>query len=447
MSQLLSKGPPQFIVPARNLQEVTQNCDEDAPLESGDPRWQDFAPARGDYAMAALRRELEWRKERSFVHAAFVSHRGAGKSTEILRLTADLMHRYETLYLPATLELDPFDIEMEDLLLSLAAAVEAHLRSTDRPLPGELLEQVANWFNDIVRTTKWGASFNAETAAGITVDAGVPFLGKLFGGIKALFKQESEYRTEVKQVLKKYPGALLTSVNRLLDAAAEQVTPRELLVVIDNLDRYSPEVIDRLLIQGSDRIRSLHCNLILTPPISLLLRPMSEQLDTFYGCHILYAVRIRRPDQRYDEFDGPGRDLMEQALRRRIDLDRLIPDRTARDRLIAASGGSIREMLDLVSQAAFGAAGEIIERVDVERVLGRRKQRLRDLINANGWMSTLVEIGRRKQIFKEEDSMCLEVLFHRLAFKYNQEGWYDIHPLIAELPEFKDAAAARNAGT
>jgi hypothetical protein len=113
----------------------------------------------------------------------------------------------------------------------------------------------------------------------------------------------------------------------------------------------------------------------------------------------------------------------------------MIPERAARDRLISSSGGAIRELLELVSQAAFMARGSVITAEDVERAVSRRKQRLRDLINANGWMDVLRRLAREKQIFPDDD--CLAVLFHRLAFKYNGSGWYDIHPLVAELPEFQ----------
>ena len=52
-------------------------------------------------------------------------------------------------------------------------------------------------------------------------------------------------------------------------------------------------------------------------------------------------------------------------------------------------------------------------------------------------MPTLVTIARDKQI--SDDPRAFEVLFYYLAFKYNGEGWYDIHPLVAEIPEFKRA--------
>ncbi|KYF80704.1 hypothetical protein BE11_06625 [Sorangium cellulosum] len=414
-----------------------RNCDPDVPLPNDDPRWQDFSLARGDHSMAALEKELEWRPYDRFVHATFVSHRGAGKSTEILRLTERLSEAYEPVYIEATVEMDPFRIEAEDLLLNMALAVEQKMRERGTPLPADLLSRVTGWFNEVVRTTKWAQNYNAEAAAGMDLKAELPFVGSLFGSLKALFKQESEYRTEVKQVLRKYPGTLLQSVNELLDAARKLLGERDLLVIVDNLDRYEPEVIDRLLVQGADRMRELRSNLLLTPPISLLLQPKSAQLDTLYSCHVLYTVRLRRSDQEYDAFDGPGRDLMEQALSLRMDLDTVIPAREARDRLIAASGGAVRELLDLVSQAAYMARGTVITRDDVERAVALRRQRMRDLINANGWLDALVKLAGDKQIFP--DKACMDVLFHRLAFKYNGDGWYDVHPLVAEIPEFVNA--------
>jgi hypothetical protein len=155
--------------------------------------------------------------------------------------------------------------------------------------------------------------FNAEAAAGAEGKIAIPFVGSLFGSVKSLFKHESEYRTEIKQVLRRYPGTLLRSVNELFDAA--------------------------------------------------------------------------------------------------------------------------NELLHLVFQSALLASGDVILEADVERAMAMRKQELRDMINANGWLQALLTIHQTKQITDDEKS--LRVLFHYLAFKYNGDGWYDVHPLIAEIPEFE----------
>lgn len=433
----LTRKPPSALKPARTRHEVVRYCDPDEPLRSGDTRWEDFSPARGNGGTEALEQALALRVPERFVHAALVSHRGAGKSTEILRLSDRLCDLYEPVYLEATVEMDPFALEAEDLLFNLALAVESAMRDRGTPLPEPLLMRVRKWFEEVVSTTKWVQGFNAEAAAGIESKISSPFFGGIFGSLKALFKQESEYRAEVKQVLRKYPGTLLQSVNELFDAANEMLGNRSLLVIVDNLDRYTAEVIDKLLGVGADRIRQLRCNLILTPPIGLLLQPRSAQLDRIYTCHFLYAIRLRNPGQAYDLFDGPGRDLMEEALRRRIDFDKLLPEKAARDRLISASGGSMRELLNLVYQSVLLTRNEQITEADVEKAVAQRKQILRDLINANGWIDTLVRIANEHQI--HTDPKCMAVLYYYLAFKYNGDGWYDIHPLVDEIPEFKRA--------
>lgn len=152
----------------------------------------------------------------------------------------------------------------------------------------------------------------------------------------------------------------------------------------------------------------------------------------------LFTVRLRRPDQRYDEFDGPGRDLLERALARRIDLDLLIPEKAVRDRLIGACGGGVRGLLELVAWAgAYAQQGKapIVREEDAERAISRSKQHLRDQINSKGWWPAVMHVAETKQV--SDDNRCMEILFHRLAFKYNGDGWYDIHPLITELKEFK----------
>jgi len=432
MSTLVS-ATPRTLAPARTLSDVVHNCDQDDPLPNGDPRWQDLSEGRGDAAAETLVQDLQARQSGQIIHAAFVSHRGAGKSTELRRIAGLVGEAYHPLYIEATVEMDPIRIESEDLLLNIALAVEKEMRRIGKSLPAELLRRVEQWFADAIRSTKWAQGYDANVAAGIEGKFEIPFLGSMFAQAKALMRYESEYRTEVKQVLKKFPGTLIQNVNDFLEAAQQALGGRALLLMIDNLDRYDPTVIDELLVIGADRIRSLRCNLILTPPISLLLQPRSAQLDASYACYDMFTVRLRTRDQRYDAFDGPGRDLLEQVLAKRIDLGVVMPDKEVRDRLIAASGGGIRELLDLVSWTARFArlGGAIITEPDVEKAIARRKQRLRDQINVNGWWDALGHIAETKEV--GDDDKSLAVLFHRLAFKYNGEGWYDVHPLVDEL--------------
>ncbi|MRG90655.1 hypothetical protein [Polyangium spumosum] len=436
MSNLVAPTKPTVEL-ARTLGAVMRACNTESPLQGDDPRFLDLAEGRGDHATERLIRRLRKTERGELLHAAFVGHRGAGKTTEIQRVLRDVADLYLPVYIEATLEMDSIRIEVEDLLLNIAIAVEAEMRRIGKELPQELLERVEGWFAEKVRTTRWAHGLGADVVTGAEGKLAAPFVASLFAQARTLLKYESEYRTEVKQVLKQYPGTLLQSVNDILDAAHERLDGRSLLVVIDNLDRYEPTVIDELLVATSDRIRRLRCCLLLTPPVSLLLQPKSARLDDRYACFDLFTVRLRKPEQRYDEFDAgaPGRDLLEQALGKRIDVGVMIPEKEARDRLIAASGGAIRELLELTSLSAEFARGDVILEADVEKALAYKKQRMRDQINVNDWWPALRDIAETKQV--TADPRSLNLLFYRFVFKYNGEGWYDIHPLIAELKELR----------
>jgi hypothetical protein len=420
---------------ARTVDEAIAACSGEEPLQPDDPRYVDLSDARGDdNARRLLRRRLTIRRDNGFAKIMFLSHRGSGKSTELLRLKGELeqVNRYRCLYLEANVEMDPNAIEGEDLLLALARAVEEFMRVREGlPLPMESLARVTSWFRDILRTTEWGRSSSVERGLGE-----LPPLGALLANFNAITRHESRHRTEVRQAFQRVPGTLLDAINQIFDQANHLLHLHhrgELLVIIDNLDRYPPDVVDRLLLRGADRIHELHCNLMLTPPIHLHYRPPSVALGEHYICEIMSAIRLRGPKDPYDAPQDPGRKLLLDALGKRIHLPSLIPEVEARERLVLASGGAIRDLLKLVAAAALRAEGETITRKEVERAVALRRTEMRDQINANGWAAALAGIQQRKQI--DENDACQAVLYHRLAFKYNGEGWYDIHPVVAEIEE------------
>lgn len=434
---------------AETLDEAIAACSGEEPLEPGDQRYLDLSGARGEASRTVIQRRLTARPPGArFEKIMFFSHRGAGKSTELLRLQGDLeaAHRYRVLYLEANVEMDPHVIEAEDLFLALARAVDQFMRGLGLPLPEASLERVTSWFKDVVGTTTWGQSVGLEKglalSAGVDAKGGkIPLLGSLLATVNGIMKFESEYRVEVRQAFRRFPGALLDAVNQLLRAADQLLQFHghgELLVVIDNFDRYPPDVVDKLLVQGAERIGELRCSLVVTPPISLHYRPRTTALRELYTCEVMPAVRLRRPEDPYDALDGPGRDLLLQALSRRIHL-RLIPDEAARDRLVVASGGAMRDLLRLFAEAALRSTGEVVTLADVRTAVKLRIATLRDQVNANGWAPTLAGISRRKQI--DDDDACQHVLYHRLALKYDGDGWYDVHPLVAELDEFRKERA------
>ncbi|MEZ4268450.1 MAG: hypothetical protein R3F39_18955 [Myxococcota bacterium] len=423
--------------PATSLEDATAALDAERPLQYGDVRFEDLAPARGGDVTQRMRRALERKQPGRFKAMVFASHRGAGKSTELFRLAHDLRDRYQCLYLEANVEMDAQAIAMEDLVLVLAREVATLMQREGLPLESELLSDIAKWFGETIQTTDIGQTYVSEMRAEAGAGGAVAGFVKLMASMTALLRVESQHRETLKQVLRQYPGALMDAVNKLLTAAHKRLKDergRELLVIIDNLDRYEPSVIDDLIVRHGNQLLELKCNLILTPPIVLIYRPETGPVEDYFKIEVMNAVRLRGPHDPPDQLSGPGRELLLAALNKRIDIARLIPEEHVRDRLIVASGGSIRDLLELTADATLEADGLVLTLRDIEAAARRRRTVMRDKMNSNGWADALATIARTKQI--DADTACLLALYNRMAFKYNGDGWYDVHPLLHEIPEF-----------
>lgn len=427
--------------PAKNLEELAITLREE-PLSATDERYVDLSEARGDTTRRRLTRRLRSNSSDNFLHMAIASHRGSGKTTEIKRLMQDIQGSYYCLYLEANVEANARQLDLEDLLLILTRKIFEMTTGIGCTLDSSLLEKIENWFGVITRTTSVSEAFKLEIEATVKNLTPIKRIGEFLSRCTALIKFESEHREELKTVLRQYGGSLLELVNQLLDAAREQTEKdqRKLLIIIDNLDRYDPEQMDRLLIRQGDTLTKLRCNLLVTPPIALVYRPKNGQIADYYVSEIMHSVRLREKTSPYTSVEEPARRLLIEALSKRMELEKLIPDRTAHDRLLMASGGAMRELLSLILNASLDAPDQIIRKEDVEKAVLRERARMRDTMNTQGWAKALARIGTNKQVF--DGQTCMDILYHRFAFHYNGEGWYDVHPLISETDEFKQEKAA-----
>lgn len=426
---------------ARTLEDAYRACEPDRPLSSDHPYYEDLTPGRGDHSVASLLRRFnlhqpaEEDEDASFVRVAFLSHRGAGKTTELNQLSAQLRHRFHSIHLSANTKLHEQDIDAEDLLFAVAVSVEEDARERGAPLPADVVQRVGEWFVEVVKTTTWAKGIEWSVSAPT-----LPLFTRVTEKIGAVFRYSADHRVEVRQALRRQPTALVEAVNQLLAAARVTLESegRDLVVVIDNLDRYPPNVAKNLLIDQSAMVHDLKCHLIVTPPISLHYQPDGEPLERYNDVEVMNTVRLRSASEPYSRVEDPGRAVLVRALNKRLDVTALIPDSTDVDRLLAASGGAMRDLLALIQRVVLvtpAGPGGVLRRDAIERAIANVKTDIRDRVNVNGWAETLAYFARHKQPPAEPHAMT--VLFQRLALKYNGTGWYDVHPLVAELPEIQ----------
>ncbi|MGI2909306.1 ATP-binding protein, partial [Tolypothrix sp. VBCCA 56010] len=95
-----------------------------------------FAPVRGREVIKVLKRTITHVSPNNPTCQLFTGHIGCGKSTELLRLKAELQQEgYHVVYFQATEDLELADVDITDILLAIAHQVSKSLETSKITLP------------------------------------------------------------------------------------------------------------------------------------------------------------------------------------------------------------------------------------------------------------------------------------------------------------------------
>ncbi len=430
--------------PAQTLQQVYRNADPSRPLTADHPWYVDLSGAREQIRPGLLRRFAmkqpgDFEDGLGWERILFLSQRGTGKTTELNNIASELRDRYEVVMITANAELHTTEFDFTELLLIIALSVERHMREfRNLPLARETLDAVRRWFAEVTRQEELVKRWEVELG-GKAEGAGERGWLAFSGGLSGLLRYAGEVRNQIVEQLKQSPGDLVNRVNDVLRAAHERIQEggehtRELLLIVDNLDRYPSRTLDAALVQGADHLRALYANLILTPSLALVARPESEPITALYASEYMHTPAVRGIDDPPELVRDPGRRLLFQMLDKRIDRASVMEDPDAlTEELIRLSGGSLRDLLRLVQASCLHAQGDRLNMDALRRAKAKELSLLRLTVNTSGFLPRLVEVARRKQLASEPD--YLELLHRRWVLAYNGEDWFDLAPLVRAVPE------------
>ncbi|NOY26565.1 MAG: hypothetical protein GXP62_11885 [Oligoflexia bacterium] len=433
--------------PATTLDQAYRNCSPQ-PLPPDHGWYVDLGPAREGNLRPVLERRFRAKPgpgagvagQEAWPKVLFLGMRGSGKSTELNALAASLRDAFEVIRIEVDDRLNLGDFDLAELVLAVAVDVERHFREElKKPLDEGLLNEIQRWFAAVTHEEVKERLRVVETSAGV----GLPKAAGFFGSVMGLLKSSNVERDKVVASLRRFPGELVTLCNRLLQAADTKLgSDRELLLVLDNLDRYPPQVVDRALGGGADHIMALHTSMVLTPPVDLLLRPLGQPLSTVYAAEVMHVPAVRKPQEPPGTLSDPGASLLRQLLGLRVDVDRLFQAGVA-DELIRLSGGHPRMLLDLSREAILREGGE---RLSLEAVAAATRAQLtlvRDQVNSSGLIDLLAQVALRQQLGDHPD--YLRLLFNRWIFKHDGQDWYAVNPVVLRVPEVAAAIKAAKA--
>lgn len=417
-------------------------CDPEEPLGPGDPRWQDFDPVRGATLHSRITLRLrEAESQKKYSHIALAGHRGCGKSTELARVQAEASAEgYLPLYAFVNELADPNQIGFGDLFLLMLRMLDEAFRNDPqlKPLPDKTVKVVTDWFRDVTRVEEQEIERAIEYSGKAGLGFDTPF-AKLLSGLSALRKTTGRQREQIKEAVEKYPDQLGQNLNLLLDDAnkmARAAYPRGVLFILDNLDRYTPDMISDAVLTNAGLFNGVAAHTIFVVPISLLYDPPGEAVEDRFEPETLPMLPVYCRDDRRKGNDA-ALDALTRAIYRRVDPALFADPALARE-VACLSGGCPRDLLRLLKEALL----ESQERIDARAVSRAaslvRGEMARKLTQAHYAILARVQLNAPL----DPDDTGRFLLYRRAALEYNGERWVGVHPLLWDTPEFKAALGA-----
>jgi hypothetical protein len=369
-------------------------------------------------------------------------HRGAGKSTELLRFKKYLEdNKCFVVYFGADDEdIDPEDAQYTDILLACTRHLIEALKQAN---PQPLLNWLQGRWDDLKELALTDIAFDKLTIEGQIAQ---------FGKLTANLRTEPSQRQKIRERVNPYTVTLIEALNQFI-----QDNYAQLVVIADNLDRIVSVIQEdgrsnheHIFIDRSEQLKALDCDIVYTVPISMLYSKRAADLRYNYGdCQILPMIMVRKPD---NSIYQAGVDKVKEVIFKRINnffakaelTTRVFESERALTNLCLMSGGHVRELMLLVRESVIQAQGLPISARAIQRAITKAKDVYLRTVEKEQWR-TLAEVYKSKEL--QNDDQYRALLLNRCLLEYvefdsqgEMKRWCDVHPLVVATQEFQEVS-------
>ncbi|MGJ5628127.1 P-loop NTPase fold protein [Nostoc sp. CALU 1950] len=403
----------------------------------------DFSKVRGAKIIEELGRTITRLSPEQPTCQLFAGHIGSGKSTELLRLKAELEQQgFHVVHFESSQSLDMADIDVTDILLAVAREVSQSLEAIKINLKPGYFKNLFTEISEFLQT-QLDIGVEAELSVGIAK-------------ITDKTKDSPKLRGQLRQYLEPRTNGILESINKeLLRPAREKLKQqgkKGLVVIIDNLDRvdnsqkpsghYQPEY---LFVERGEQLNQLNCHVVYTIPLVLIFSNALGRLTNRFGVDPKVLPMVPVELQNGSQF-SQGIVLLQQMVMARAFpgvsweqsrnlITEVFDSPDTLERLCRVSGGHLRNLLMLLFRCLQQEDPPLSQEC-INRVIKQRRNELTLAITPDEW-ELLREVAQEKNLRGHERyELLLRSMF---VFEYrNEDGsWFDINPILAEVKEFR----------
>ena len=416
------------------------------PLPPGDPAYVDCREVRGDGdILIDLGRNIQYSEENTC--QLYAGHRGAGKSTELLRLKKDLEDKgYFVVYFAADeKDINPEDTAYTDILLACTRHLLETLKDAN---PKPLLDWLGKRWEDLKDLGNMEIYFD-----GLTPELQITEYAKLTANIRT----QPSLRHKIREKLEPHTTTLIEALNQFIADGKNKLDSEDpqLVIIADNLDRIVPipqndgrKNHDEIFLDRSEQLKGLDCHVVYTIPISMVYSNRATELrNTYDDPKVLPMIMVQTPKGDVKE---SGIDKVKEFIGKRVakinpELSietEIFESEEILNRLCLMSGGHVRELMLLMRDAIKRTDNLPLSRRVVQRAITEARTPYVRAVEQKQWQ-ILKKVYDSKKI--DNDLEYRDLLFNRCLLEYcffDEEGerqtWYDVHPLLQGSKEFKE---------
>lgn len=379
-------------------------------------------------------------------HILMVGYKGCGKSTELNHLQKDLQNNFLVLNYSVMSELDPIHLNYIELFIVTLEQLFLLAKENDLHISREYLKNITHWLQSKEISEISNKFLGADVEAGLKGEVGIPFLHNFFYKFKLSAKSSRSFKETIKTNIEPKLSNLIEHCNALIFEIwnnLEKINKKGLLIIIEDLDKIPVDRAEDLFFNYANQITQLATNIVFTFPITAYYHIRFNSIKPYFD-HVmeLPMVKIQNPDQGKYE---PGIKLMKEIIGRRMD-PKLFDDMALLDLLIEKSGGCIRDLFRLVSEAAEQAIDHGREKINASDCNNSIASLKRDyentiadnyhhgkLISAETYYNALVAIAKSSLKKPDNTEEQLDLRQNLCLLGYNGEGWCDVHPIVKDI--------------
>lgn len=448
---------------AFKLNEIDQAVNKFEPVPYRHDFYTNFDGLRGDFQIREICRIFNIEKQgdtycfnadinrynKTFIFLAGM--RGSGKTSELAKY-AELFNGQQcffTIVCNIDKELDMDKVQYMDILVFQLEKLLQRADAVKLNIDEGIVQSMNKWFQE--RMVEINRSLKATGAAEMELDLGktsvggkllgmlLGITGKLKAGLVGSAERAEKIRETLKNSFSDYAPKFNEFIEKVNDQLRKQNIAREVLFIIDGLEKtFTADQRRRLILEESNRILKIKANTIFTLPVELVKE--ENVIRSFAEVVIFPFVKVRERD------DSPVSTAVEryrEFVYKRIDRS-LFESEAVVEKAIQFSGGSPLQLLRILETANWSRPEEAqtIDMAALDKAIARLANQMgRNLEDEEIKVLRQLQndVAERKPVGNKKEYRSL--LEKGYAFEYNDGSYKAVNPLIEASAYFQQYEA------